>query len=231
MERYFHKELNELKQELLKMALLTKEAIEDATHALLDQDLQLADNVIAKDKVINTLEIEIDDKAHSLLTLRQPMAVDMRLLTMILKINNDLERIGDHAVNIAERVRPIREQGAVTDSCPVSSFCPVAEMSKLVTAVLIDAVEAFLKADAGMAQKLLQKDDDIDDLNDRSYAELSTRMLREPEKAPTCLALIMISHNLERVGDLANNIAEDVIYIAQGREVRHHSTEETKSAT
>ncbi len=228
MERYFHKELDELKEQLLKMALLAKEAIEKATRALLDQNIELAEHVIAQDKVINNLELEIDERAHSLLTLRQPMAVDMRLLTMILKINNDLERIGDHAVNIAEKVAPIREAGVISEVCPVTSFCPIAEMSKLVTSVLIEAVEAFLKRDAIAALRLLKKDDEIDRLNDKVYEDMSERMCQEPEIAPTCMALVMISHNLERIGDLANNIAEDVIYVAQGREVRHHSSEETK---
>lgn len=227
MERHFHKELDKLKEDLLKMALLTKSAIEKSVKALLDQDLELADTVIKEDRVIDRIEIEIDDKAHNLLALCQPVAVDMRLLTMILRINNDLERIGDHAVNIAERVTLIKADGVISKVCPISELCPIKEMGKLATRVLIEAVEAFLKSDAEAAQKLLQKDDEIDSLNDRTYQTLEQRMKKEPDKTTTCMALILIAHNLERIGDLSNNIAEDVIYIVKGKEVRHHTADQT----
>ena len=222
MERHFHEELRQLKEELFKMALLVKEAIENATRALLTQSGERAEQVIAEDRVINELEIKIDDAVHRLLTLRQPMAVDMRLLTMIAKINSDLERIGDHAVNIAEKTLRIKEHARIRAIGPAMDSCPISQMSVSATQVLLEAVEAFVNADAASAQDLLKRDDEIDALYDKAYESLEIQMQEDSAHVPTCMALIMVAHDLERVGDLANNIAEDAIYLAQGKEVRHH---------
>lgn len=223
MKRHFHEELKIIREDILKMALLSKEAIEKAIKSLVQKDQNLARIVIEEDLVINELEVHIDTMAHSLLALQQPMAVDMRLLTMTLKINSDLERIGDHAVNIAEKVNHICLDTSNPSNYTIIDLYPVTEMAKLSTKVLIKAIQAFLNSDGETAETLLKKDTEIDQFYRNIYKNLEAKMQNETKNTTFYLALIMIAHNLERIGDLANNIAEDTIYLAEGKEVRHHA--------
>jgi phosphate transport system protein len=222
MKRHFHEELNKLKQKILKMGHLAEEMIQKAIQALLTQNEKLAKQVFEKEKEINYLEIEIDDFGHSLLALDQPMAVDLRLVIMILKINTDLERIGDHAVNIAEQAANLSGASAIQKSVRLT------EMAQATMKMLSDALRAFVDGDVDLARDVLKRDDEIDDFNNELYRLTSLFMEDNPQAAKDGIDLIMVGHNLERVADLANNIAEDVVYMKQGKEVRHH-IEKTQS--
>ena len=216
MERHFHEELKELKQKLLKMGFLVEAAIEKAVDALLNRNSQFAKQVIEEEKIINQLEIEIDDKGHSLSALRQPMAVDLRILTAVLKMNTDLERMGDHAVNIAERTLTLLKEP------PLEKDLRLEEMSKAALRMVTDALNSFIREDVELARSVLQCDDEVDAFNDDLYFQVTLSMQKKPSLIRAGINLIMIGHNLERIADLANNIAEDVVYMKQGKEVRHH---------
>ena len=215
MERHFHEDLKELKQRLLRMGLLVEETIEKAIQALLKRDSVLANQVIAGDRVINQLEIEIDDMGHSLLALGQPMAVDLRFITAILKINTDLERMGDHAVNIAERTLLIMKEPIIKADIHLT------EMAMATEKMMKDALDAFVAGDVELARNVLKSDDAVDAYNDEINTKLEEAMQLSPTAVKAGMSLIIIGHNLERIADLANNIAEDVIYMKQGKEVRH----------
>ncbi len=216
MERHFHEDLKDLKQKLLRMGLLVEETIDKAIQALRKRDNVLANQVIAGDQVINQLEIEIDDSGHSLLALGQPMAVDLRIITSILKINTDLERMGDHAVNIAERTLSILKDP------PIKESIHLPEMAQSAQSMVKDALDSFVAGDVELARSVLRRDDEVDAYNDEVNAKVERLMENNPEIVRTGMSHIIIAHNLERIADLANNIAEDVIYMKQGKEVRHH---------
>lgn len=222
MKRHFHNELKKLKDKLLEMSFTVGDALAKACEALLEGNTELAREVLSGEKKVNQLEIDIDDQGHSLFALGQPMAVDLRLITMILKINTDLERIGDHAVNIAEACLRISEEPF---PFAVADFkIPLREMAELVQKMLRSASDAFLKEDAKLAEEVLKGDDAIDDFHDKNLNLLKRRMEKNPVQVGQGLNYVVVSHNLERIGDLANNIAEDVIYWIQAREVRHHTS-------
>jgi len=215
MARHFHDELKQLKQKLLEMSFMVEEQVAHACDALLSLDPDLAREVIENEKIIDSLEIEIDEKGHSLFALGQPMAVDLRLISMALKINNDLERMADHAVNIAEKCLLIIQVDRAASE-------PLLEkMAGCVQKMLRDSLDSFLKEDAELALDVLKRDDEVDDLNKQVYYRISGLMERNSGAVTAGVHLIMIGHNLERVADLAVNIAEDVIYLKQGKEVRH----------
>lgn len=216
MERHFHEEFKALREKLFQMGLLVEGAIEKAVEALLGRKEELAEAVFADENLINQLEIEIDEKGHALFALAQPVAGDLRLLTMILKINTDFERMGDHAVNIAQRSRQLLSEA------PLKTDFPLAEMTGAVQRMVRDALDCFMNENMELARKVLQSDDRIDDLNDQLYAGMLELMRKDPGAVARALSLVMIGHNLERIADLANNIAEDTIYLKQGKEVRHH---------
>ena len=221
MERRFHESLKELKQKLLKMGVLVEETIQKAITALLNRDGELAKKVFEGEGLINQLEIEIDNEGHSLFAQGQPMAVDLRLITMILKINTDLERMGDHAVNIAERTL------ALIKDPPLKMNVHLPEMAEATKKMVRNALDSFVNADAETARNVLKQDDEVDAYNDGLYSQLTTIMEKDPTLVKTGLNLVMVGHNLERIADLANNIAEDVIYMKQGKEVRHRIESET----
>ncbi len=198
------------------MSFLVDEAVAKACESLLLRDDKLAAEVIEGEEVINNLEIEIDDKGHSLFALGQPMAVDLRLTTMILKMNTDLERIGDHAVNIAEKTLFILKQPDIKMDDSLQKMAYAAQK------MLRDALDAFLKEDANLALSVLKRDDEVDNYNRNLYDQLSDIMEAQSSAVEVGINLLMISHNLERIADLACNVAEDVIYLKQGKEVRHH---------
>lgn len=219
MERHFHEELKDYREMLLKMGLRVESAIDKAINALLNRNGELAELVFEEEKTINQLELEIDDKGHSLLALGQPMAVDLRMITMVLKINTDLERMGDHAVNIAERVLMMIKEP------PIRMNIHLPEMAAAAQKMVKDALDSFVNSDVQLARSVLKRDDEVDAYNDGLYVQVERLMEKDPTIIKTGTSLIMIGHNLERIADLANNIAEDVIYIKQGKEVRHHIEE------
>lgn len=216
MERHFAEELKTLKQKLFQMGLLVEGGIEKAFEALSERSEDRVKAVFEDEKTINQLEIEIDEKGHALFALVQPMAGDLRLLTMILKINTDLERMGDHAVNIAEKSQYLFSQP------PLKLDIPLAEMAGATQKMVRDALDCFMNENVDLARKVLQSDDKIDDYNDKIYLEMAALMEKDPSSVRRALCYVMISRNLERIADLANNIAEDTIYLKQGKEVRHH---------
>jgi len=219
VKRHFEEELKQLQEKLFRMGLLVEEAIRKATEALLDRDSRRAQDVIRNDQEINLQEIEIDEMGHEFIALHQPAAADLRLITMMLKINNDLERMADQAVNIAEKAIVINQEP------PFKASRALIELSQASLRIVRDALDAFIEVDPAKARDILERDDQIDDLNDRLYDELQNLMQEHPEHVRAAVSLIMISHNLERIGDLATNIAEDVIYVKRGVDVRHHIRE------
>jgi phosphate transport system protein len=219
MKRHFDDELKKLKEKSFKMGLLVEQAIEDAMQALFQRNSEKAQNVIKKDQEINLYEIEIDELGHELIALYQPAAVDLRFITMVLKITTDLERMGDQAVNIAEKALVINQEP------PIKPYEDLPKMAEMAGGMVREALNAFMERDADKAKEILEKDDVIDRLNDKVYEDVQKLMQQKPQAIRTGVSLIMVSHNLERVADLATNIAEDVIYLKRGIDVRHHIRE------
>lgn len=224
MKRHFDDELKKIKEKVFRMGLLVLEAIKDSTDALFERDSQKAQNVIKRDQEVNLQEIEIDEMGHELIALYQPAASDLRLITMVLKINNDLERMGDQAVNIAEKAMILNQEP------PVKPFQDLPKVVETVLKMVRDSLDAFMEEDAAKAKTILESDDIIDRSNDQIYEEVQSIMEKNPGNTRAGVSLIMVSHNLERVGDLATNIAEDVIYVNRGVDVRHHIRERREEA-
>jgi len=219
MKRHLDDELKKIKEKLVKMGLIVEKAIEDAAQALFLRDSAKAQQVIKGDQEVNLYEIEIDEMGHEMIALYQPAAVDLRLITMILKITNDLERMGDQAVNIAEKALVINQEP------PLKPYQDLPKMAEQVRRMVRESLSAFMERDADRAKKILEEDDIVDRFNDSIYDEIQKILEQRPEHIRTGVSLIMVSHNLERVADLATNIAEDVIYLKRGVDVRHHIRE------
>ncbi|HEY5211645.1 MAG TPA: phosphate signaling complex protein PhoU [Acidobacteriaceae bacterium] len=216
----FQQSLDELKERLLVMAGLTEQAIQRSTEAYSSRDAGLCELVRLSEPAINRMEREIDGMALDLLAMEQPMAVDLRFILAVIRINADLERVGDQAVNIAGRVLDLGTQANV--DLPVD----IPRLALLAAAMVRKALQAFIEGDAEMAQSVLLLDDQIDDMNRDAFRSLGNLIKEKPELAPQALNALIISRNLERVGDHATNIAEDVIFWVRGADVRHHSMEE-----
>ncbi len=219
MPRHFHEELHDLKQKLITMGRLAEYTLQNALESLLKRNSDFAASVFAKEKVVNLLEIEIDDLGHSLLALAQPMAVDLRVVTSILKMNTDLERIADHAVNIAERALQLIHEPDLD-----LLNLPLPQMASNVQTILRDAIESFIQENEALAQGVLKRDDEVDRDHDSIAQMVEALIQNNPTLAKTGMLLVRIGHDLERIGDLSNNIAEDVVYMKQGKEVRHRIT-------
>jgi phosphate transport system protein len=215
MERHFEKDLEELKDKLLWMGTLAERAVHRAVHAVLDSEPKLAQAVLEEEDVINELQIEIDDRVVQLLALHQLMAVDLRLVLAVSRINNDLERIGDQAVNIAQSAQRILRHPRV------KPYVDLPRMSELAEGMVRDALTAVVQRDVELAKKILSTDDEVDRLRDQMFRELLTYMMGDSAVVFPAFELILVVKNLERIGDHATNIAEDVIYIVAGQDVRH----------
>ena len=213
--RQYEAELRELKEKLLSMGGRIEELIKDAMQALVDRDTELAKKCIARDHSVNRLELEIDELCLKLLALRQPTAVDLRFITLGLKIVADLERVGDLGVNIAERVIELNEETAL------KPYIDLPRMAEDVQNMLHRALDAFVREDVVMAQGVLDADDQIDDLNHRIFEELVDYMDRDKANIKRACRLMFISRYLERIADHATNVAEMVIFLVQGKDVRH----------
>ena len=221
MKEHFSEQLEDLRRNLILMGGEVERQIQRAIEALTEVDAEKAEAVIAADAEIDRMELVIEEQAVQLLALQQPVAVDLRFLVAALKINSDLERIGDHAVNIAEGAQRLAGQK------PFKPFIDVPYMAEVAMSMLKQSLDAFVNRDAELAKKVIKKDDILDDKNVSIIRELLTYMAEYPSLITYCLELISISKNLERVGDLATNICEDTIYMAQARWVKHHATELT----
>ena len=215
---HFQEQLATLKERLLVMGGLAEERVRAIMEALVERDLSLVERVQAGDEPLNQLHIEIDDRCFKLLALHQPMAADLRAIVSAVKINTDLERVGDLAVNIAEAT-----QRYVTHP-PVKKLIDIPRMAAIAQAMLRDALDAFVRRDIDLAQRVIHEDDTLDALKSQIFRELLTYMLQTPDTIEPALDLILISRHLERIGDHATNVAEDVIFILSARDVRHHGT-------
>ena len=215
--RHFQAELELLKTRLLEMGGLAEEQVRLAVKALVDRDRDLLQRVLGGDEPLNKLHIEIDGRCFTLLALHQPMAVDLRVIVAAVKINTDLERLGDMAVNIAEAAVRYAQHP------PVKRLIDIPRMATIAQGMVRDALDAFVRRDTGLAQQVLNEDDKLDALKTQIFRELLTYMLQDPATIEPALDLILISRHLERVGDHATNIAEDVIFMVSARDVRHHA--------
>jgi phosphate transport system protein len=215
MERHLDQDLDRVRQMLLKMGGLTEDMVAKATQALLERDNALCREVIDGDRAVDQLEIEIDEICHSLLSRKQPTASDLRFLVAVMKINSDLERIGDSAVNIAQSVLQVNEQP------PLKPYIDLPRMSQLVQDMVRQSLDAFVRKDAALATAVCKADDGVDGLYKQLFRELLTYMIEDPKTVSRALHLLLISRNLERIADHATNIAEDVVYYVDGRDIRH----------
>jgi len=213
----FHQSLDELKEKLLVMAGMAEQAIQRAIEAYRMRDVSICRLVLRSEPAINRLEREIDQMALDLLAMEQPMAIDLRFILSVIRINADLERVGDQAVNIAVRVREMDAFANV--DLPVD----IPKLASLSLAMVRKALQAFIEGNAEMADSVFKMDDQVDEMNDAAYASLSALIREKPELTPQALNALIISRNLERVGDHATNIAEDVIFWVRGADVRHHA--------
>ncbi len=217
---HFQEELEQFKARLLEMGGLAEERVAAAVRSLVERDAELVERVMDGDGPLNLLHIDIDRRAFKLLALHQPMAVDLRAIVSALKINSDLERVGDLAVNIAEAARRYLRHP------PVKELIDIPRMGDLAQSMLRDALDAFVRRDTELAQSVLDRDDTLDSLKTQVFRELLTFMLQDQRTIEPSLDLILVSRHLERIGDHATNVAEEVIFMVSARDVRHHQGEE-----
>ena len=215
---HFREELEALQGRLLEMGGLAEERVRAALQGLVSRDAALINKVLSGDEPINQLHIEVDNRCFRLLALHQPMATDLRAVVAAVKINTDLERVGDLAVNIAEA------SNRYIGHAPVKQLIDIPLMGDIAQAMLRDALDSFVKRDTDLAHRVLNEDDRLDSLKTQVFRDLLTHMLRDQATVEPSLDLILVSRHLERIGDHATNIAEDVIFMVSGRDVRHHST-------
>jgi phosphate transport system protein len=219
VERHFEHQLSDLQTRILRMASLAEEQLRASVKAFLERDFELARGVFDTDRRIDAMENEIDEAGIHLLATQQPMARDLRLITMILKMSSDLERIGDHAVNIAESVLRLQSGPAIEPPPEINAMAEIAlEMVK-------EAVDSFVERDSQAAVRILRRDDIVDRYNDSVFRILLTVMMENPRRISWGMEILLVSRNLERIADMATNIAEDVIYIVEARNVKHHAGE------
>jgi phosphate transport system protein len=213
---HFREELEQLQGRLLEMGGLAEERVRAVVQGLVSRDAELIERVLQGDEPINQLHIEVDTRCFRLLALHQPMATDLRAIVAAVKINTDLERVGDLAVNIAEAANRYISQP------PVKKLIDIPSMGQIAQAMLRDALDAFVKRDTTLAHQVLNEDDRLDGLKTQVFRELLTYMLTDPGTIEAGLDLILVSRHLERIGDHATNIAEDVIFMVSALDVRHH---------
>jgi len=219
LERPFDEELKGLKAKLLEMAARAEEQIALAVRALKDREEKLACLVLDREEALNLNDIEVDDMCLRLLALRQPMAADLRFITAAMKIGSDLERIGDLAVNIAERTMDLLK------SPELKPLIDIPRMAELAQAMVRDALNAFVGRDDVLAKDVCARDDAVDQLNDQVFRELLTYMMQDPATIARAVDLILVGRHLERIADHATNIGEDVIYMVRGKTIKHHVEE------
>ncbi|MCM3879628.1 MAG: phosphate signaling complex protein PhoU [Vicinamibacterales bacterium] len=220
MERiHFQQELETLKERLLAMGGLAEDRVRTAVQGLVERDSDLIDEVLNGDTPVNELHIEIDDLCLKLLALHSPMAADLRAVMAAIKINSDLERVGDMAVNIGEAAR------RYISHPPVKKLMDIPRMATTAQRMLREALDSYVRGDIPLAQRVLDQDDELDTLKTQVFRELLTYMLQDTATIEPALDLILISRHLERIGDHATNIAEDVIFMVSGRDVRHQAAD------
>ena len=215
MARHFHDELEALKQTLLAMGALVEDQIRRGMRALVDRDSELAQDVIDRDRQVNAYDVEVDEKCVELLALYQPAAGDLRFITTAMKIVTDLERIGDQAVNIAQRALELNREPQL------KPYIDLPRMADNAERMVKESLDAFVARDTALARRVCAEDSAVDDLKEQIFRELLTFMMADPRTIPRAIRLILISRFLERVADHATNIAEMVIYMVDSKMVRH----------
>lgn len=217
MQRHFDEELQELNKEILRMSSLTEEAIFKSVEALKNRSVEQAKQVIADDKQIDEMELNIDEKCLDLLALHQPMAIDLRFITMTMKISTDLERIADLAVDIAQRALEIADKPLLKPLIDIPKLAVVAQ------SMVKDAIDAFVRRDTELAKKVILRDPEADNLRNEVQEELiNDYIAKDSTAAPRAVPLLLVARHLERICDHTTNIAEDVIYIVEAKVVKHH---------
>ncbi|HKY60299.1 MAG TPA: phosphate signaling complex protein PhoU [Gemmatimonadota bacterium] len=217
--RHFDQELDDLRELLLRMAGRAEEQMRAGLTAVKRLDAQAAQQTILADRDVDALELEIEEQAINLLARRQPMAGDLRTLVAVLKISNDLERVGDHAVNIAQCAKRLAE------AFPMSQPSELDQMADLATGMLRDAITAFIDRDVALARNVCMRDEEVDRYNDTVFRLMLSRMAENTNTVIPALQMMLVARNLERVADLATNLGEDVIYIVEARTIKHHADE------
>ncbi|MCF6158573.1 MAG: phosphate signaling complex protein PhoU [wastewater metagenome] len=215
MERHFDQQLGILRKNLIQMASVVEAAIANAVKSLIERDSELAHLVVCNDEQIDTLELEIDKQCIDLLALRQPLAIDLRFITSSLKIINNLERMGDLAVNIAERVIPLNQEPQL------KPLIDIPRMAAITQTMVKDSIDAFVNRDTELARSVYERDSTVDALNDQIFRELLTYMMQASSNITRAVHLILISRHLERIADHSTNIAEEVVYIVKAKVVKH----------
>jgi phosphate transport system protein len=222
-QRHFDNELFQLKEKLLLEAAKVELIINQSIEALRTRNHGMAEGVLALDREVDGLEIEIEEEAIALIARHQPAAVDLRFLIGVLKINNDLERIGDHGVNIAQSAIRLNGQPEV------KPLIDIPRMSAVAVGMLKDSIDGFVRSDPELARQVCRRDDQVDALKNQIFRELLTYMMEKPDIISRAMELILVSRNLERVADLSTNICEESIYIAEARVIKHHAEDGQKN--
>ena len=222
MDTHFQKELAQLKENLLKMATLVEETIRDAISALMNRDAEMIKRTMEKEDKINAMENAIDEMCLKLLALRQPLATDLRFITSAMKIVTDLERMGDQAVNIAERAASLNQEPQL------KPYIDIPRMAEIVQTMVKDVLDAFVNGDSKLARSVCERDDLVDGLNDQVHRELLTYMMSDPKTIPRAVHLMIVSRCLERIADHATNIAEDVIFVVDALVIKHHADQKAE---
>lgn len=216
--RHFHDQLEELKQRLLAMSERAESLVDLAVDALLTRDAGKAEAVVSGDGEVDQLEVEIEAMAVELLALQQPMARDLRFIISAIKASSDLERVGDHAVNIAQSaLRLINTRSTITPDGAIE------EMARRARQMLGQAIDAFVRADGALGRAVCLMDDEVDKLNEGLFRIVVTHILEDPKNISTAIDLLLVGRNLERVADLSTNIGEDAVYLAEGKQIKHHA--------
>lgn len=214
--RHFHDDLALLKTRLLEMSERAESLVELSIESLLDRDRAKAETVIAADRDLDRMEVEVEELAISLLALQQPMARDLRFLVGAIKVSSDVERIGDHAVNIAQCTVRLVDQRSVAPATPA-----LTDMARRARRMLSDALDAFIRADGVLGRAIGKADDEVDAFHEGIFRVLLTHMMSDARTINASLELLLVSRNLERVADLATNIGENAVYVAEGKQIRH----------
>ena len=222
-ETHFQKELEELRENLLRMATLVEESINNAVQSLVKRDSELAQKALEAEDKINAMDIDINIKCLNLLALRQPMAIDLRFITAALKIITDLERMGDQAINIAERAVSLNQEPQI------KPYIDIPRMAEIAQSMVKDVLDAFVNGDSKLARSVCERDDLVDGLNDQVFRELLTYMMSDPKTIKRAVQLMIVCRCLERIADHSTNIAEDVIFMVDALVIKHHAdTKEEK---
>ncbi len=215
--RHFHEQLASLKQRLLEMSERAEGLVDLSVDALLTKDQAKADAVIAGDREVDALEVEVERLAVALLALQQPIARDLRFIISAIKISSDLERVGDHAVNIAQSA-----QRLIAERSTIIPDPEIEDMARRARAMLSDALDAFIRGDGALGREVCKADDQVDALHNSVFRILLTHMMADARAINPSLELLLVSRNLERVADLATNIGEDAVFLAEGKQIKHH---------